>query len=184
MMTKLERKYFVKYLGVLIDNNLSWKFHVDYIALKIGKTIGIISRLRHFVPTSILLNIYRSLIHPYISYGLLARGQTSKANLKKILILQKRALRLIYFANKREHAIPLFIRANIPPVDMLYYKAISTLLHDIHCKTAPINLIELFTNIDSILSYNTQSAKAGNFFEKISRLHQQSQSFSRRGCKI
>ena len=72
LMKKLERKSFVKYLGVMIDNNLSWKFHVDYIALKISKTIGIISRLRHFVPTSILLNIYRSFIHPYISYGLLA----------------------------------------------------------------------------------------------------------------
>lgn len=94
MMKKLERKSFVKYLGVMIDNNLFWKFHVDYIALKISETIGIISRLRHFVPTSILLNIYRSLIHPYISYGLLAWGQTSKANLDKFLILQKRALRL------------------------------------------------------------------------------------------
>ena len=144
MMKKLERKYFVKYLGVLIDNNLSWKFHVDYIALKISKTIGIISRLRHFVPTSILLNIYCSLIHPYISCGLLAWGQTSKANLNKILILQKRALRLIYFANKREHAIPLFIRANILPVDMIYYKAISTLLHDIHCKNCTYKLDRAF----------------------------------------
>ena len=57
-------------------------------------------------------------------------------------------------------------------------------MHDIHCKTAPTNLIELFTNIDSILSYNTRSAKAGNFYEKFLRLHQQSQSFSRIGCKI
>ena len=63
-------KKYVKYLGALIDNNLSWKYHTDYIALKISKTIGIISRLRHFIPNPILLNIYRSLIHPYISYGL------------------------------------------------------------------------------------------------------------------
>ena len=90
-------------------------------------------------------------------------GQTSKANLNKIVILQKRALRLIYFANKREHELPLFIRANILPVDMLYYKAIANLMHDIHCKTAPMNLIELFTNIDSIHSYNTRSAKAAIF---------------------
>ena len=89
---------------------------------------------------------------------------------------------LIYFASKREHAIPLFTRANIYPVEMLYYKAISTLLHDIHCKTAPTNLIELFTNIDSIHSYNTRST--GNFYEKILKLYQQSQSLSRTGYKI
>ena len=76
------------------------------------------------------------------------------------------------------------MRANILPVDMLYYKAVSTLMHDIHCKTAPTNLIGLFTEIVSIHSYNTRSAKAGNFYENISRLHQQSQSFSRIGCKI
>ena len=122
-LKSLERKNFFKYLGVLIDNNLSWKHHIDYIALKISKTIGIISRLRHFIPTSILLDIYRSLIQPYISYGLSVWGQTTKTNLKRILILQKRALRLIFFANKREHAIPLFVRANIHPVDMLYYKS-------------------------------------------------------------
>ena len=127
MLKNLESKNFVKYLGVLIDNNLSWKHHINYIALKISKTIGIISWLRHFIPTSILLDIYRSLIHPYIYYGLLVWGQTTKTNLKKrILILQKRALRLIFFINKREHAIPLFVCANILPVGMLYYKSVGS----------------------------------------------------------
>ena len=46
----LERKDHVKYLGVIIDQHLSWKHHINYIALKISRNIGIISRLRHFVP--------------------------------------------------------------------------------------------------------------------------------------
>ena len=45
----LERKDHVKYLGVIIDQHLSWKHHINYIALKISRSIGIISRLRHFV---------------------------------------------------------------------------------------------------------------------------------------
>ena len=81
----LERKQFVKYLGVLIDSNLSWNNHVANVALKISKTIGIIARLRHFLPLSVLLNIYNSLIHPYLSYGLVVWGQTSKTNLEKNL---------------------------------------------------------------------------------------------------
>ena len=47
----LERKDFVKFLGILIDCNLKWKHHIDFISLKISKTIGILARLRHFVPT-------------------------------------------------------------------------------------------------------------------------------------
>ena len=73
----LECKEFVKYLGILIDNNLSWKYHIDHIVIKISRTIGLISKLRYFVPKHTLLNIYLSLIAPYLSYiyGLIAWGQ-------------------------------------------------------------------------------------------------------------
>ena len=94
----LERKDYVKYLGVLIDSNLTWKQHILSISSKISKSLGIISRLRHFVPTDTLLSIYRSLIQPYITYGIAAWGQAAQTNLDKLIILQKRALRLIHFA--------------------------------------------------------------------------------------
>ena len=104
----LERKDHVKYLGVIIDRHLSWKHHINYIALKISRNIGIISRPRHFVPLKTLLSIYNSLSSPHISYGLIAWGQASKSHIEKILILQKRAVRLIYFLPFRTHAIPYF----------------------------------------------------------------------------
>ena len=46
----LEQQDYVKYLRILIDKNLSWKYHIDHAASKISRTIGIIARLRHFVP--------------------------------------------------------------------------------------------------------------------------------------
>ena len=46
----LERKDYVKYLGVLIDSNLTWKHHISHIASKISKSVGIICRLRHLAP--------------------------------------------------------------------------------------------------------------------------------------
>ena len=54
ILTSLERKHYVKYLGVLIDSHLSWRYHIEYISSKISKGVGIIARLRHFVPTSTL----------------------------------------------------------------------------------------------------------------------------------
>ena len=61
----LECKNYVKYLlGLLIDENLSWKYHIAHIASKINKTIGIIASLRHFVPVNTLHHIYISLIQP------------------------------------------------------------------------------------------------------------------------
>ena len=70
----LEGKDYVKFLGVLIDKNLTWRPHIDHIASKISKIVGIIARLRHHVPLNTLLQIYRSLIFPY---GIPAWGQAS-----------------------------------------------------------------------------------------------------------
>jgi len=101
----------------------------EYIALKISKTVGLIAKLRHFVPLHALLNIYQSLISPYITYGLSVWGQTYKSYLNKILILQKCVLHFMYFAKKNEHTIPLFINAKILPLNFLYYKTVSELMH-------------------------------------------------------
>ena len=114
-LVSLERKTYVKYLGVLIDGNLSWKYHINYISTKISKGIGIIARLRHLVPRATLLNIYRSLIEPYISYGFVAWGQAANAHLNKLVILQKRVLRLMYFTDYTSHSAPLFACSGILP---------------------------------------------------------------------
>ena len=109
----LECREFVKYLGVLIDYKLSWNNHIDTILLKISRTVGLLSKLRHFVPFSTLISIYHSLIAPCLRYGLIAWGQASKSQLNKLLVLQKHALRFIHFAKLHDHAIPLFINTKI-----------------------------------------------------------------------
>ena len=109
----LEHKSYIKYLGVLIDKNISWKNHLDCVITKISKTIGMIAKLRYFVPSSVLTNIYKSLVLPYLTYGLVAWGNVSKNYLNKIVVLQKRVLCLIYFVDRKEHAIPLFVNAKI-----------------------------------------------------------------------
>ena len=81
----LKRKDYVKYLGFLIDSTLTWQQHILFISSKIGKSLGIFSRLRHFVPTDTtdtLLSIYQSLIQPaYITYGIAVWGQAAQTNL-------------------------------------------------------------------------------------------------------
>ena len=52
----LESKVYIKYLGDLIDQNLSWKYLIDSIVTKISKNVGLLAKLRHPVPRPILLN--------------------------------------------------------------------------------------------------------------------------------
>ena len=67
----LECKDYLKYLGILIDKNLNWKAHIDLIALKISKTIGMIAKLRH---PFLLLSSYISLLFSLTSPRELASG--------------------------------------------------------------------------------------------------------------
>ena len=180
----LERKDYVKYLGVLIDSNLTWKQHILSISSKISKSLGIISRLRHFVPTDTLLSIYRSLIQPYITYGIAVWGQAAQTNLDKLIILQKRALRLIHFAPYRSHAIPLFIHYNILPLNFQYCKSVCTIMHDVSNNSLPANISNLFLYPAQVHSYNTRFSEIGNFNIKYSRTNHLKHSFSIFGARI
>ena len=153
--------------------------HIDFISLKISKTIGILARLRHFVPTETLLMIYRSLIMPYLSYGICVWGRAAKSYISKLLVLQKRALRLICFAPRDTHAVPLFIKSKILPVN-----AVANLMHDIWKGLAPSPIRALFTKSNEIHGYNTRHAAKGNYIRKEVKLEICRRSFSRTGAML
>ena len=180
----LECKDYVKYLGILIDNKLSWKPHIDLISTKISRTIGLIARLRHYIPANTLITLYKSLIQPYLFYGLCSWGQANKTNLSKLLLLQKKALRLIYFANQRESAIPLFLITNILPVTFSYYETVASLMYDVVNQIAPSNICNLFSFVSNVHSYNTRSSTSNDLFTEYSRTNAQCNSLSRVGVRL
>ena len=47
-------KNYIKYLGVLVDKNLAWKYHIDAITAKISKTVALTSNLCHGIPRHII----------------------------------------------------------------------------------------------------------------------------------
>ena len=59
-----------------MDENLTWKNHIDAISKTISRNIGVLTKLKHFVPENILYSLYCTLILPYINYGVLIWGNT------------------------------------------------------------------------------------------------------------
>ncbi len=72
--TLLDRVKFTKFLGVFIDECLTWKNHIDCICKTISRKIGVMNKLKYYVPDSILFTLYCTLILPYINYGILIWG--------------------------------------------------------------------------------------------------------------
>ena len=62
----------------------------------------------------------------------------------------------MYFTDIREHAVPLFIDADILPVSFMYYKTVANLMHDINNNNSPTNLLNLFEKTSTIHSYYTR----------------------------
>ena len=97
----------VKFLGVIIDKNLTWKNHTKVAENKIYKNIGILYWLSHLLDFKNLLKIYFSFIHIYISYANIAWASTFKTKLQGILKKQKHAVRITFHPNRFDHSRPL-----------------------------------------------------------------------------
>ena len=106
--------------------------------------------------------------HLGLLYGLAVWGLASKSYLTKILVLQKQALRFIFSAERCEHAVPLFIHADVLPLNFLYFKSVCCLMHDVRNQKVPNNILNLFSDTASIHSYNTWSSSANKFYIKTS----------------
>ena len=109
----LEKVNCTKFLGVLIDNNLSWNNHIQSVQTKIAKAIGAMYRIKNKVDSNILLMIYNTLILPHLAYCCEIWGNTYNTRLHCLVLLQKRAVRIIDMVGWREHSSEIFKKYKI-----------------------------------------------------------------------
>ena len=118
-----------KYLGVLIDNNLTWKYHVRKVCNKISPVIGILTKIRHLMPFSILRQVYFTLINCHVNYCIEAWGTAYSSTLHPLIVLQKKAIRIMTFADYNAHTKELFKILDILPIDKLVFYSICKLVY-------------------------------------------------------
>ena len=109
-----------KFLGMHIDDSLSWKKHIANVNSKMSRAIFAIKQVKKFLPHESLRSLYYALVHPHLSYGILAWGNASSSFTNKTSLLQKRAVRTIHNAPYNSHTEPLFRSAGILKLTDLY----------------------------------------------------------------
>jgi hypothetical protein len=82
-----------KFLGLIIDETLSWNQHVDQTATKLCSACYALRNLKHIVPQSTVRTVYCAYIHSILSYGIIYWGRSS--NVSKLFILQKTIITII-----------------------------------------------------------------------------------------
>lgn len=119
----LEEKSSAKYLGIIIDSKLTWKPHIDYVNTKLAKGIGLLAKLRHFIPPTLIRNLFNAFIQPHIDYGLTAWGSAFATQLHPIDISLKKAVRICSFKKRNEPTAPLFnALGTLPLIDNIQYQ--------------------------------------------------------------
>ena len=107
------RKSHVTYLGVILDDQVKFNKHTEYISSKISRSVGVISKIANHVPQKVLHNIYYALIYPYLNYCNVIWSSTYWQHLNSVWLSQKRAIRAISLKPPRSHTNPLFINSKI-----------------------------------------------------------------------
>ena len=102
-----------KYLVLTFDSHLTWRRHINELCSKLSKTVGILSKVRHFVDNHILVMLYYSLIYPFLSYGVHVWSLTFPSFLTQLFIIQKKAIRILSFSEPKSHSEPLFKSLNL-----------------------------------------------------------------------
>jgi hypothetical protein len=149
----LERVQMIEFLGVILHENLSWKPHLDCKANKIAKTIGVLNRLKHQLPVHTLLTLYNHLILPHLQYAITAWGNCPQKYIKRLEILQKKAIRSITKSSYISHTNPLFVKFKILKIrDMfisfcckLYYRKKKCSLPEYHSLQLTMNVNNMRT---------------------------------------
>ena len=150
----------VKYLGIILDSRLTWKIHIDELCKKLGRTVGMLFKIRHQCNKNVLRSLYFSLFESHLSYGIPVWGSANRALTQKLFVLQKKAIRAITFSDFLAHTSPLFKDANVLKVADLFQYQVSSIMWDFDHNTLPKTLNLLFTKTKNTHSYGTRFANA------------------------
>lgn len=151
--TQIELVKEFNFLGVLFDECMTWKSHINKICSKLSCTIGTLNRLKRFLPNYTLNTLYNALVLPHINYGILTWGN----NLNRVQKLQKWAVRVITNSKYNAHTDPLFKKLNLLKATDIYQCNILKFYFKYENKLLPYYFENMFESLPPPHSYNTRN---------------------------
>jgi hypothetical protein len=155
---KLEIVSQTKFLGVILDSNLSWKQHISYLKTKIAKSLGILTIARRNLNHQTLIQLYHAFIYPYLSYCVLTWGNAPASTLWPIYKLQKLSFRIINNLKHGTSTLPFCKKENVLRLPQIYTLNAGIFMFKFSKSLLPSTFDNLFTKNSAIHSYPTRNA--------------------------
>ena len=155
---------YVRFLGILLDENLSWKYHLAELSKKLARTCGMFFKVRYFFPLDVLICLYNSLFSPFLQYRILVWGVTHETYINPVFLLQKRIIRAMSFKHFTSHSTPIFHELRILKLhDLLHLKLMSFVYESVH-KISPICFHNFFRFLESVHQFGTRQSGKDDIF--------------------
>lgn len=163
--SEIQRVSQYKYLGLIIDDKLTWKPHILYLKSKLSKALGLLFKARWYLNKHSLLLLLHSLFITHLEYGILCWGRCGKPAMDPLIILMNKAIRCINFCHFRESNVArLFNKDKILQVKDMFELEIAKFMFKYVNQLLPINFERYFISLDSCHNHDTR-ASANNYFK-------------------
>ena len=156
--TNLERVQHIKYLGVILDEQLTWKSHILYVRKKLSSSCGILSKLRHYLDVVTLKKVYYALFQAHLQYAIICWGSANKTSLQPLKIIQNRAIRYLYRAPRYTRLDYLYLNLRILKLEDLFELELGKFMHQFYNNKLPKSFAGFFLEVCKSHQRNTRAA--------------------------
>ena len=157
--TKIDRVTETLFLGVIIDKCLTWKPHVQNLTRKISKSLGLIYKSSFCLNKNYLCRLYYSLVYPYLYYCACVWGLTYHSNLKRLVTLQKRAVKMISRSSFDAHTDPIFKSLKLLKFENIVSLQVAKIMYLYKNDQLPESFKNMYLTGEEIHNYNTRNKK-------------------------
>ena len=160
---QLKRVESVKYLGVILDDKVSWSEQINYLSKRLSCAAGIFSKLRYYIDTKTMIEMYHALFNSKLQYAILCWGATSASYISKLQVLQNKAIRNMNKAPRYYRLDNYYLNQRILKVHDLYELEIGKFMHGHFHGNLPTCFSSFFIESRYVHPYSTRHSDYRNY---------------------
>ena len=175
-----------KYLGVYIDQYLSWTERMHNLEIKLSQNVAMFYfyRIAYYLSDNALRSVYYSLRYSHLQYAICVWGGAGKTALKRLNVLHNKVLRAMTYCSYKSRVSPLYKKLNLLEIDDIYILEIGKFMHRLHWGRIPVNFDQLFTPVSQAHSHATRAATQGGYIWQMALTVKGKRSLKHLGPKI
>lgn len=126
---KINSSKTANYLGIIIDSNLKWTYHIEKLCSKIRSLLYKFRQLKEILTPKNKRIIYQALVESILQYGIISWGSAYDSTINSLFIAQKLVIKIILNKSRRYSTSSLFQEFGVLPLKLLYHRSCILHLH-------------------------------------------------------